>query len=98
MRSWTGPVTEISVFPTKILVIKIKNFLFEHSSLGDSVKPFFVNEIALFSLHSGKNGVIVLLCIFTSEVHVSKLPSLLVKVKNDHRGLSSNLSNWKKET
>ena len=68
MRSWTGLVTEIWVFATKILVIKIKNFLFEHSSLGDCVKPFFVNEIALFLLHSGQKCIIVLLCIFTSDV------------------------------
>ena len=73
MRSRTGPVTEISVFATKILVIKIKNFLFEHSSLGDCVKPFFVNEIALFSLHSGQKCIIVLLCIFTSDVCYEKV-------------------------
>ena len=73
MRSRTGLVTEISVFATKILVIKIKSFLFEHSSLGDCVKPFFVNEIALFSLHSGQKCIIVFLCIFTSDVCYEKV-------------------------
>lgn len=46
MGSSAGPVTEISVFVTKISVTKMKILPYEHSSPGDQDKTFSQKSFA----------------------------------------------------
>ena len=62
MRGRAGPVTEILVFATDILVTRMKIFPYEHSARSPGQN--FLNKITSLSQHIGQNGIILVLYLF----------------------------------
>ena len=76
-RSRAAPVTEISDFATDISVMGTKIFPYKRSSPGDRDETFF-DKIASLTQRSGRNGIIFVWYVFTTEVVIKLKQSTIV--------------------
>ena len=67
MRGRAGPVTEVSVFATDILVTGMKIFPYNWLQPGDRDETFSSDKIASLSQHSGENGIIYVLYVSSTS-------------------------------